>query len=371
MVKIKKIVVVSWKNFDQSVLTKNYINSLKKKFKIYLFDISALSHVYNSHVNKFSFDKKIITFNNIESARIKNFTNLKNKINKIKPDLIIVYIIENYSARIKILFNRIKSLNIPLVKICDTFFIEKYKYYYQRIKQLIFRKKIYYDYIFYAGSRNINNFYISKNNVYAHHYDYEKFINENNKTKKLKNSKKYAVFLDENVVYHPDVSFNNHKNWISSDEYYKSIVNFFDSFSKNFSIDIKIAAHPSTIKKSFFGKYKLYFDNIVQLVRNAELVLLHQSTSLSFPILFKKKILFLTSNCINKTTLKKNIFSLSKFFNKKPINIDDKFDKSIIKKTTISYSIKYKEYKDSFLKHPKSLNKNFLYIFKNYFDERK
>ena len=134
-------------------------------------------------------------------------------------------------------------------------------------------------------------------------------------------------------------------------------------------MNVKIAAHPS-VNKVQFKKFKSYYNSTAQLVKNAEIVFLHQSTSLSYPILFRKKIIFLTSNEINKTYLSKQIYYRANFFNRLPLNLDEKIDKKNIKKYVISNSLKYDEYRNLFLKHPKSLKNNFKYIFTKYFNKK-
>ena len=62
-------------------------------------------------------DKNYSQFKNVKIFTAKNISNLKNKINEFKPDLIIPYFMENYSKNTKIVFNLLKSLKIPLLKI--------------------------------------------------------------------------------------------------------------------------------------------------------------------------------------------------------------------------------------------------------------
>lgn len=365
MISTKKILIISWKSIDQSVINKNYINELKKRYKIYLLDISFILGFDLSFLVK----KKIYSSQNLKIIKILNFKHFKKEIHKIKPDIIIPYILENYSSKTKNIFSYLKKLRIPLVKIQNTDFIDIFKYYKTKLKQFFFKKKIHYEYLIHTGSRNSNHLYKGKNNIYIHHYDYENFLKKINIKKNNSKHKKYAVFLDENFVYHPDMIINKKKDWVIPKNYFKSMNNFFSFLSNKFNLEIKIASHPSNYR-NYFDKYKLYFNYTPELVGNADLVILHQSTSLSYPILFKKKILFLTSNEINKKTgyLKDKIYSLAKFFKKKPINVDENLNKQYIKKNIISNSNHYKKFRDLFLKHPKSVEKNFIYIFKKYFN---
>ena len=359
MSSIKKILIVSWKSINQNVIDKNFIESLRKNYVIYFLDISEIITIRQNQ----SINKKLKTLKNLKIIKIKNLANLKKKIYQINPDLIIPYFMEYFSFKTKEIYYYLKSLDIPILKILDVAFINGISYLYIRLKQFFF-KKLFYDYIIHVGSRNSQNFYKSKNNIYIHHYDYENYLKEKKKNKKLK--KKYAVFLDQNLIFHPDIKINKIQNWIDPNKYFSNIKNFFYFFKKNFNLEIKIAAHPST-NKNHYGNFKSYYNCTAKLVRDAEIVFLHHSTSISYPVLFKKKIVFLTSNEINKF-YGKQIFSSANFFNKIPVNIDNKFEKTIIKNSIIYNSNMYDTYKKLFLKHPNSLKKNFSYIFTKYFN---
>ena len=99
---------------------------------------------------------------------------------------------------------------------------------------------------------------------------------------------------------------NKRKNLVSNINYKSELIKFFENYKKNFKLDFKIAAHPTT-KIKYFGKFKLYKKKTLQLVKNAEIIFVHSSTSLSFPILYKKKIIFITTNEINRTLQKKRL----------------------------------------------------------------
>ena len=363
MISIKKILIVSWKGISQSVIEKNFINSLTKNYKIYFLDASKILNSNNSSQNIKNFKK----IKNLKEIKIKKFSNLKDRILKIKPDIIVPYFIENNSKKTEKVFSYLKSLNIPLLKILDIGFTNNFTYYSVLLKHF-FYKKINYDYLIHIGLRNSQNFYRSKNNIFIHHYDYEKFLSTEKKSRKYK--KDYAVFLDENFVFHPDLIKNKNKNWIDPNLYFPKMINFFNFFEKNFHMKIIIASHP-TLKKNFFKNFKSYHNNTCDLVRNAKFVFLHQSTSLNYPILFKKKILFLTSDEINRLSLGKQIRYRANYFNKNPINLDRNLNKKAIRECIISKSNKYYEYINLFLKHPKSLKNNFINIFNEYFNEKK
>ena len=69
---------------------------------------------------------------------------------------------------------------------------------------------------------------------------------------------------------------------------------------------------------------KIYHNRTAELIENSQVVLTHNSTSISFAVLFKKPLIFLTQNNFTPA-LKRNTYHLSKFFKKKTINMSDTY----------------------------------------------
>ena len=342
----KKIVVISWKDIDELVLKKNFVKAISKNYKIIILDISKILNFKLSKKNFF------IKNNNVQIKYLRNLYTLKKILHEVKPKAVILYMMEKYSIKTMRIYNLVRSTGFKMIKILDTAFIANKNYFKNKIIQNFFSRKIKFDYIIEVGFKKIYHFYNSSKKIYSHHYDYESFL-ENRSQKLKKNDKKYALFLDENLIYHPDLILNKRKKLISETTYKDDLIKFFENYKKNFKLDVKVAAHP-TSKINHFGKFKLYKKKTLQLVKNAEIVFVHSSTSLSFPVLYKKKIIFITSNEINRTMQKNNIYDRAKFFKRKPINISEEFDLKKIKKNTIYNSTRYNVFIDYFLKHPKS-----------------
>ena len=113
----------------------------------------------------------------------------------------------------------------------------------------------------------------------------------------------YILFLDEYLPLHPDTQLFGMKN-VSPEVYYRELNAYFDSLEKKFSKPVVIAAHPKALRyktEDFFYKREVFFNKTLELVKFADLVLAHDSTSINYPVCFGKRIHFMTSNSIKNS----------------------------------------------------------------------
>lgn len=225
------------------------------------------------------------------------------------------------------------------------------------LSKLIFSNFVFFNTTFLVSSNYRISFFkkLSKKKfIYTHSSDYETFLNSR-KNKKKFNSIKYAVFLDEDMPDHPDYKNMGREGPISKNEYYKIINKFFKDLEKTLNVKILIALHPRSNKsesKRLFGKFQIIQNRTVELVKKSEFVLAHVSTSLSYAILCKKKIIILTSNTLNSSWIGNEISMYHKAIGGIFLNLD-KYNLSNLKKLRVNKT-KYKNYINNFLKHPKS-----------------
>jgi len=140
--------------------------------------------------------------------------------------------------------------------------------------------------------------YLPQEIIWAHSIDYQIYLDSLESADKAEDGKSYALFLDQNGPAHPDYAYHGNKPPVSKDCYYKALNKFFDDFEKRTGIEVIIAGHPRsslTEGKNWPGK-QFVLRKTPKLVMDAKLVFAHYSTAISFPVLWRKPIVQLTTN---------------------------------------------------------------------------
>jgi len=103
------------------------------------------------------------------------------------------------------------------------------------------------------------------------------------------------------------------------------------------------------------------------LIRDSNEVFAHYSTAISFAIIFKKPIIFLTSNNLKKSRVGKGIVDYSKLLNSPLVNMDEFISnpKEIEKKINEK---KYNSFYSQFIKCSEINNKSSWEIFSDFLE---
>ena len=195
--------------------------------------------------------------------------------------------------------------------------------------------------------------------------DYDNYL-------KLKDSENfikydYILFLDEYLPLHPDTNLFNIKN-VKAEDYYPELNEFLTVVEKQFNKPVIIAAHPKASRykeEDFFDGRKVYFGKTAELSKHAYFVIAHDTTSINYPIAFKNKLHFITSNNIEKgiNMVHQNVIYFSKFLgcNYQYFNKKEKIDV-----VEILPEINYDNYKFDFQTWPETQNVKTCDIFINF-----
>lgn len=138
------------------------------------------------------------------------------------------------------------------------------------------------------------------NVIKAHALDYDRYLEEEaiDRINEDATAGGYALFLDDDIPYHPDYLIFDVRPYCAADKYYVELNKFFDSFEQTTGLPIIIAAHPRADyekRGNPYGNRKLVCGKTISYTKHAKLILAHVSTSLNFAILYKKPVLFLDS----------------------------------------------------------------------------
>jgi hypothetical protein len=207
----------------------------------------------------------------------------------------------------------------------------------------------------------------------AHSFDYDIFL----KLRRVAPSKisAYAVFLDEDMVHHSDYVHHGLSPPVSEELYYTELANFFNVLEKKLGMSVIFSAHP---RSNYDNRLHVLqgrpyvMGKTAELVKDASLVLLHASTAQSFAVLWKKPMLFLTSDGLNSSWIGPSIDYNASIFNKKPVNLSQ--DNQIADVGEDCFEIDencYKNYHEQYLKVPGSEDKTTWELLVNFIDEAK
>jgi len=183
--------------------------------------------------------------------------------------------------------------------------------------------------------------------LWSHIFDYEIYLNIMKQSIKL--DKKQVVFLDQYFPFHPDDPIGNHI--ISAEDYYPRLCRFFDYLEKKYGIHIVIAAHPRSqyeTKTCLYGSRTITRGRTAELVSASWFVILHDSTSVSYPVLFKKPMLFITTDLLQKARMGVTE-QVAGLFNKRVLNIDQSYEFDENSELTVSDKL-YEEYINKYIK---------------------
>ncbi len=161
-----------------------------------------------------------------------------------------------------------------------------------------------------------------------------------------------AVFVDQYLPFHSDFIHSGVKNHIVPEEYYSLLCKFFDYMEEKYNLNVVIAAHP----RSHYEKLPDYFQgrNVIRgkafkLVKDAKLVIMHWSAAINFAVLYKKPVIFITTDILEKDVFGKYISKFASYFRKTPINISKNVSVDLEKELFV-YEEGYAKYKNDFIK---------------------
>lgn len=197
-----------------------------------------------------------------------------------------------------------------------------------RLSDIIFRIKLRPpDYIIAGGAKNhFCSIPLGVNTkvIWAHCLDYDIYLKE--KEAPVINTGNTAVFLDGNVPFHRDLAQFKTPIPHKPEDYFGPLCRFFSYIEKTKKIRVVIAAHPRAeydTKPDFFEGRRVFKHQTARLVKECQFVIAHASYSINYAVLFKKPILFITTDKLNQHIYRCFIDAMVEAIGKKAININN------------------------------------------------
>lgn len=173
-----------------------------------------------------------------------------------------------------------------------------------------------------AGLRR-SGAYRSPRKVWAHSADFDTYAAVDRDRRTLP---PYAVFLDEDMIYHSDFEHAGSRSPATEAAYYGSLTAFFEEIEAAYGTPVVVAAHPRSrydLRRHLWSGREVVHGRTAELVRDSALVICHQSTAISFAVLWRKPLLFLTTREIAVSgNMQARIALISSILNSVMINVD-------------------------------------------------
>jgi hypothetical protein len=353
-------------------------NWIENNWKVKVFDFTSfLRPEFWREIDgdNLSIDFEGLTiFKNINDA-LSALNNLENKV--VFIDLLAYSIKENKIrsiARYHGLLVRLKLGSLPQVTEDNNFlkllnliknpivFVKKLIFFLKNIPRKIREIRYFPDYLVVGGSRSMLGVNHKKTSVIkAHNFDYDFFIQEKQiKSNKNRNS---IVFLDEYGPYHSALTFHGILPFLTPENYYPTMDLGLDKIANQLKLNLEIAAYPDSNYKNKRIKHKhpVIENKTFELIRDADVVVTHSSTSMQMAVIMKKPIIFVTTDEIQNNIFanwkKKNIDNFATILGKKVINLSALQKVDDLKNYLNVDDKKYERYIEDYIKMKKTPEK--------------
>jgi len=156
----------------------------------------------------------------------------------------------------------------------------------------------------------------------AHSFDYERYLQIRD-TPALRDGA-YAVYVDEDIAEHEDNAEMGMARPVSAARFYRALEAFFADFESVAGMPVLVAGYPSerTAHTTRFNGRQVLFSKTAELIRNAKVVFAHASTAISYAVLWRRPLVFLTTQEMRRSWYGPWVETPSKLLNVPLVDID-------------------------------------------------
>jgi len=192
--------------------------------------------------------------------------------------------------------------------------------------------------------------------VSAHNFDYDIFLRLNGAASGPPgpSARPYAVFLDQDLCYHPEFVFANLTPYVTPERYFPAIRQGLQALAGALGLDLRIAAHPRASYEhrglASFGSIPIWSNQTAELIRDCTVVVCHSSTALQLAVLFEKPVIFATTDELAASLLGHYVEKFAAILGKSVIDLSGNLELVDWRKELRIDSEKYAAYRDEYIK---------------------
>ena len=339
-----------------------YLTSLGYNF--YIFDFTGVLRLYTERKQRATVPDEI---NESYIYKVKTFKDFRDKLNNIKGGKVVLthqypfpgmgkyYRLLHEQSVPVYLFNggyhpgdyrRIRS-NRRRIKTIKRYIFDPVRFFRILLHKILKQKPVLPKKIFVNCSKAYQEYCsvfgtIDPVVVPVHTLDFDMYMEARSKGLANDNT---CVFLDENVgINHDEQISGKAPNRLSLDKYYESMNRFFDHVESVTGLSVVIAQSPrSNYRKDsdIFGGRPIVKHKTAELVSKSSLVILHGTTSFNYAVLFKKPVVFTTTNelsDINRTPSYVFTSAIADAVGQRVIDIDSPSEVQSIDFSSLNYN---------------------------------
>ncbi|MDB4877476.1 MAG: hypothetical protein JWM41_3922 [Gemmatimonadetes bacterium] len=189
--------------------------------------------------------------------------------------------------------------------------------------------------------------------ISAHNFDYDIFLKHTGAAP-TPAATQHAVFLDQDLCFHFDFVSDQVPSYVTPQQYFPAISKGLRTIAGALDTTAVIAAHPRASYRDretdFFDGIPIQYGKTVDLIRDACVVIGHSSAAIQFAVLFRKPVVFVTTNELAASIGGEYIATFAAALGKSVINLERDVERTNWhSELTIDYS-RYADYRNEYVK---------------------
>jgi hypothetical protein len=216
------------------------------------------------------------------------------------------------------------------------------------------------DLVMVSGEKSLPAKANERTTLRVHSFDYDIYLKEAARRDPGASSegRPYLVFIDQDYCFHPDFLYNGGSFLTTPERYFPALCAALRKIAHAWRVDVKIAAHPRATyqvrERDYFEGFPLEYERTPALIKNATLVVCHDSTAVHFAVLFKRPIIFVTTADLIPAFEGRSIMETAAELGKIPLNLDADLSDVDLRAQAAIDERWYEQFKRKYIKMPDS-----------------